>query len=242
LAQDRARENGRPAAVRGYASSHVSFDQREDAPVDKPSTPNGRGQAAGQPPGAGSRGHPKLGSGSESVVVASFANRHAAEHLLASLGRDFRKKARKGGVAAFLITVNADGSFSLVQSRVLTASGVVAAGIGVGVASMAGLLGLMSALRGGKTVVHAARERETHVGAETQRLRDILAEAGPRASVAVVRCADPGEAAAVVSLAAERARDSWHGSRAEFVTVLDQAAGSYGWLRAALDEPPKDSG
>jgi hypothetical protein len=60
--------------------------------------------------------------------------------------------------------------------------------------------------------------------------------------VVVVRCADPGEAAVVVSLAAERARDSWHGSRAEFVTGVDQAAGSYDWLRAALDEPPSSTG
>jgi hypothetical protein len=175
-------------------------------------------------------------------VVALFANRHAAERMLASLGRDFRKKARKGGVAAFLIRGNADGSFSLVQSRVLTASGVVAAGIGVTVASMAGLLGIMSALRGGKTVVGAARKRQAHIGPDAQRLRDILAEAGPHASVVVVRCADPGEAAVVVSLAAERARDSWHGSRAEFVTGVDQAAGSYDWLRAALDEPPSSTG
>jgi hypothetical protein len=175
-------------------------------------------------------------------VVATFANRHAAEHMLASLGRDFRKKARKGEVAAFLITGNADGSFSLAQSRLLTTSGVVAAGAGVAVASMAGLLGIMSALRGGKTVVHAARERGTHVEPEAQRLREVLAEAGPRASVLVVRCADPADEAAVVSLAAARARDSWHGSRAEFVTGLDQAAGGFEWLLAALDQPPKASG
>ena len=55
--------------------------------------------------------------------------------------------------------------------------------------------------------------------------------------VLVVRCADPGEAAAVVALAAERARESWHGSRAEFVAGLGQAAGSYDWLLAALGEP-----
>ena len=201
------------------------------------STPNGGGEAES---GAGSA-RLKPGSASETIVVALFANRHAAEHMLSSLGRDFRKKARKGGVAAFLITGNADGSFSLVQSRVLTASGVVAAGIGVTVASMAGLLGIMSALRGGKTVVGAARKRQAHIGPDGQRLRDILAEAGPHASVVVVRCADPGEAAAVVSLAAERARDSWHGSRAEFVTDVDQAAGSYDWLRAALDEPPSST-
>jgi hypothetical protein len=205
------------------------------------STPNGGGEAAGEP-GQAAGAHPKLGSGSETVVLASFANRHAAEHMLASLGRDFRKKARRGEVAAFLISGNADGSFSLVQSRVLTASGVAAAGIGVTVASMAGLLGIVSALRGGKTVVHAARERETHVGADAQRLRDILAQAGPHASLAVVRCADPGEGAAVVALAAAQAHDSWQGSRAECVTGVNQAVGAYDWLLPAFDQPSKASG
>ena len=66
----------------------------------------------------------------------------------------------------------------------------------------------------------------------------MLAQAGPRASVLVVRCAEPGEAAALVAVAAERAHDSWHGSRAEFIAGLDQAAGGLDWLRAALDEPP----
>jgi hypothetical protein len=204
-------------------------------------TPNGGGEAAGEPAQAAGA-HPKLGSGSETVVVASFANRHAGERMLASLGRDFRRKARKGEVAAFLITSNTDGSVSLVQSRVLTASGVAAAGIGVTVATLAGLLGMMSALRGGKTVVQAARKRETHVGADAQRLRDILAEAGPHASVVVVRCADPAQQDAVVALAAARARDSWHGPRAEFVTAVDQAVGKYDWLLGALDEPTKASG
>ena len=31
------------------------------------------------------------GVGQESVVLASFQNRHAAEHMLLSLGRGFRK-------------------------------------------------------------------------------------------------------------------------------------------------------
>ena len=205
-------------------------------------TPNGRGQAAGEPAGVGTSGHPKLGSGSEMVVLATFANRHAAEHMLASLGRDFRRKARKDEVAAFLIAGNADGSFSLVQSRVLTASGVAAAGIGVTVATLAGLLGMMSALRGGKTVVHAARTREEHVGADGQRLRDILAQAGPHASLTVIRCADTQSEEAVVSLAAARALDSWHGSRAEFLAAVEQAVGNYDWLRPAFDEPSKASG
>ena len=116
------------------------------------------------------------------------------------------------------------------------ASGVVAAGIGVAVSMLVGFMGIRSALRGGKTVVHATRKRERHVGAETQGARDILAKAGPRASVLVVRCADPGEAAAVISMAAERAHESWHGSRAEFIADLDQAAGDYDWLLPAIDE------
>jgi hypothetical protein len=204
-------------------------------------TPNGEGEPAGEPAKAAGA-HAKLGSESETVVLATFANRHAAERMLASLGRDFRRKAGKGGVAAFLITGNADGSFSLGQSRVLTASGVAAAGAGVAVATLAGLMGMMSALKGGRTVVQAARKRGTYADPEAQRFRDMLAEAGPRASVLVVRCADPGDAAAVVTVAAERARETWHGSLAEAVAGLDQAAGKYDWLLAALDQPSKASG
>jgi hypothetical protein len=93
-------------------------------------------------------------------------------------------------------------------------------------------------------VASAARRRGTPVDAEAQRLRELFAQAGPRASVPVVRCADPGEAAAVVAPAAERAGDSWHGSRAEFVAGLGQAAGSFDSLLAALDEhsPPTAAG
>ena len=205
------------------------------------STPNGGADGAGEPAPAGGA-HPTLGSASETVVLASFANRHAAEHMLASLGRDFRRKARKSGVAAFLITGNADGSFSLVQSRVLTASGVVSAGIGIAVAMLAGLMGITSALKGGKTTVHAARKRTTHVGGDEQPLRDILAQAGPQACLMVVRCADPAAEAAVVSEAGAQARDSWHGSRAEFLAGVDAAVGSYDWVLAALDQPVTPSG
>ena len=145
-------------------------------------------------------------------------------------------------MAALLITGNADGSFSLGQSRVLTASGLVSAGVGVAVASLAGLMGMMSALKGGRTMVHAARKRTTHVGADEQRLRDILAQAGPRACLMVVRCADPAAVAAIVSLAGAQARDSWHGSRAEFLAGVDPAAGNFDWVLAALDQPVTPSG
>lgn len=211
--------------------------------VAKSSTPDGERRAAGEPAQTTGTGrHQKLGSESESVVVATFPNRHAAEHMVASLGRGFRRKARKGEVAAFLVTGNRDGSFSLVQSRVLTASGVVAAGIGVTVATVAGLLGIVSALRGGRTVVHAARHRQAHVGADEEQLRHILARLGADACATVIRCAGPQGEGAVATLAAARASDSWHGSRAEFLAALDQAVGSHDWLRAAFDEPPKASG
>ena len=124
----------------------------------------------------------------------------------------------------------------------LTASGVVSAGVGVAVASLAGLMGIMSALRGGRTVVHGRPQAQAHVGADAQRLRDMLAEAGPRASVLVVRCADPDEVPAILALAAERAGDSWHGSRAEFVTGLEQAAGNFDWLLGAFEQPSEAGG
>ena len=49
-------------------------------------------------------------------MLAIFANRHAAERMLASLGRDFGGRPKGEGWPRFLITGNADGSFSLVQS------------------------------------------------------------------------------------------------------------------------------
>ena len=67
---------------------------------------------------------PAVDPAQESIVLASFENRHAAEHMLASLGRGFRKKARKGQVSAFVVSANKDGSLKLTQARVLTRSGV----------------------------------------------------------------------------------------------------------------------
>ena len=40
----------------------------------------------------------------ESIVLASFENRSAAEHTVSSLASGFRKKARKGQVSAFVVT------------------------------------------------------------------------------------------------------------------------------------------
>ncbi len=59
------------------------------------------------------------------VILASFESRRAAEHMLASLRRRFRTKARKGHATALVISANKDGSLKITQSRVLTASGFV---------------------------------------------------------------------------------------------------------------------
>jgi hypothetical protein len=42
-------------------------------------------------------------SGQDSVVIASFDSYPHAEHMLASLGRGFRTKARKGGATAVVV-------------------------------------------------------------------------------------------------------------------------------------------
>jgi hypothetical protein len=59
------------------------------------------------------------------VIFASCENRHAAEHMLASLGRGFRKNHRKGHATALVIHRNKDGSLTLTQSRVPSAGGFV---------------------------------------------------------------------------------------------------------------------
>ena len=70
---------------------------------------------------------PEVDPAQESIVLASFESRHAAEHMVASRGSGFRKKARKGHVSAFVVRANKHGSLKLTQSRVLTARGIEAA-------------------------------------------------------------------------------------------------------------------
>ena len=48
-------------------------------------------------------------SGEDSVVLASFESYQAAEHMVASLGGEFRKKARKGDVSAVVVRATLTG-------------------------------------------------------------------------------------------------------------------------------------
>ena len=180
---------------------------------------------------------------SASVVMAVFENSHAAERMVASLGSDLRHKARKGDVTAFVVSRHRDGSFKLVQSRVVTAGGLGAAAAGFAAATVAGLMGAGSVLRGAKTVAGSARQRQSHVRQDSERLTEILDGVGQRSAVLIGLCMDDATGQMVAARAAERGSHSWHVARAEFVAALDRLGENYDWLRPAVTEsttrPPR---
>ena len=180
-------------------------------------------------------------SGQESVVLASFDDHRHAEGMVASLGRGFRRKARKGGTTAVVITGNTDGSLKLTQSYVLTANGFTYALISVSLAWTFGLMGLLSMWKGAKGEVHAVAVRQRHVGSGGHRADEILAEVGPHAAVVLVRCNGLETRQLVVAAAADRARRSWDGSLTEFLAALDPGS-AHDWVRAALGEPSSSNG
>ncbi|MEV4613149.1 hypothetical protein AB0K43_11180 [Kitasatospora sp. NPDC049258] len=179
---------------------------------------------------------PVAQSGQESVVIASFDSHRRAEHMLASLGRGFRTKARKRGATAVVIRGNADGSLKLTQSRVLTASGFANALLRISLSWTVGFMGLFSTLKGAEVGAHAAEVRKGHVRSDAQHAHRILAEAGPQAAITLVRCKDADTRQMVAAAAAERAKDSWDGSLTEFLAALDPGS-AHDWVRAAVGEP-----
>jgi hypothetical protein len=183
-----------------------------------------------------SEGDAADGTRQESVVLASFENRHAAEHMLLSLGRGFRRKAHRGGATAFVVSGNKDGSLKLTESRVLEANELTVMLLHLSVSWMVGLLGVVSTLKGAKATAHAAHEKESHVGSDEQRAHEIIAEAGPTGAIALVCCKDAEMGQAIGAQAADRGRHHWRGSRAQFLASLDPGSKD-DWVRAALDEP-----
>jgi hypothetical protein len=177
-----------------------------------------------------------VGSGQEWVVIASFGNRRAAEHMLASLGHKFRRNARKGHAEAFVVSGNADGSLKLTESRVLEASGFAATIIRVSLSWTVGFMGLVSTLKGAKATTHAAHKRGSHVGSDEQHAHAILAQAGPDAAILLVRCKDRDTQKTVAAGAADHASYSWDGSMTDFLAGLDPGS-KHDWVRAALDKP-----
>jgi hypothetical protein len=133
---------------------------------------------------------PAAESAGDSVVLASFDSYRHAEHLLASLGRGFRTKARKGGATAVVVRGNPDGSLKVTESRVLSASDLVSTVIRVSLSWTIGFMGLLSTLRGAKEEARAAHARKGHTGSGEHRAHEILAGAGPHAAIVLVRCKD----------------------------------------------------
>ncbi|MGZ4517967.1 MAG: hypothetical protein ACXVXN_08615 [Mycobacteriaceae bacterium] len=176
-------------------------------------------------------------SGQESVVIASFDNYRRAEHMLASLGRGFRTKARDGGTTAVVIRGNPDGSLKVVKSRVLSAGDFLATLMRVSLSWLVGFMGLVSTLNGAKQQVRDAQVHKGHVGGEEQQAHKILADAGPDAAIVLVRCENQETRQLVATTAAEQAQGSWEGSLKEFLAALDPGS-AHDWVRAAVGEPP----
>ena len=171
------------------------------------------------------------------VVLASFDSYRHAEHMLASLGRGFRSKARKGGARAVVVRGNPDGSMKVTESRVLSASDVGSSVMRVSLSWMIGFLGLWSTLKGARSEIRAARTRKGHVGSEEHRAHEILADAGPHAAIVLVRGQDQETRQKVAAAAADSARDSWDSPLTEFLAALDPSS-AHDWVRAAVGALP----
>ena len=172
----------------------------------------------------------------EWVVVAGFQNGRAAEHMVASLGRGFRQKHRKGHAEALVVTANKDGSLKITQSRVLSASGFLYTVMRIGLSVLIGFMGIFSALRGGRGSVKEARHREGHVGSDERRAHELLAGIGPDAAFVLVTGDDQETRQAVAAHATDQASERWDGARAQFLAGLDPGP-RHDFLRAALHEP-----
>jgi len=198
--------------------------------MDEPKTPD---------PTAHSGTHGSAVAGSASVVLVRFKSRRAAERMVASLGRDFRKNAHKGKAAAFIVAHNQDGSFKLVQSRVLTSRGLAISvtKFTAGVLTGLGILMTVSALGGAKTATHAARQHQSHVGEEDKRLVELLDHLGPKAACVVFHCTDDAAGQVVATQAGKRVGDNLQYSHTEFLVMLDRLGSDYDWVRPVVAEP-----
>jgi hypothetical protein len=171
----------------------------------------------------------------EAVVLASFENRRAAESMVASLGRGFRKKARSGHAAAFVVSGNEDGSWKMTESRVLETGDFTAVVIRVSASWTVGFMGILSTLKGARGGVRAARKRHGHVGSGEERAHELLAEVGPDAALVLIRCEDDEARQSVAARAHERGVAAWDGPLADFLAAFDPGP-QHDWVRAALGQ------
>jgi hypothetical protein len=117
--------------------------------------------------------------GQESVVIARFDSYRRAERMAASPGREFGRKARKGGAIAVVVRGSPDGSLMVTEPRVLSAGDVASGLMPVSLARIAGFMSPFSMAKGARGGVCAAEGRGGGVGSGEHRAREILAGAGP---------------------------------------------------------------
>ncbi|WP_344657389.1 hypothetical protein [Catenulispora subtropica] len=169
------------------------------------------------------------------IVVEIVPSRRAAERSVVHLGGAFRRQARRGWADAFVVTGDQHGTFQLVQSRFVTANGLVAAVMKFSASIMVGFHGVVSVLKGVRSGAEAVRARETRVGAGAERVRELLGEAGEHKAGLVIRCTDDVTVQHAEARAAQHAIDHWCGSRSEFLAALEHLGSAYDWLRPAAD-------
>jgi voltage-gated potassium channel len=187
-------------------------------------------------PAATAQAGARAALGSDSVVVASFKRRHVAERMVASLGHSFRHQARKERAAAHVITRNPDGSFRLVQSRVLTATGVVANLSKFAAIVAAGFMGIGRAIKNVTVAGHRAHQRQSGVGEDADRLAKMFDKLGPQGACVLLVFTDEVAAQAAAARADERGDESSHYARTEFLALLDRLGTAYDWIRPAVAE------
>jgi hypothetical protein len=118
------------------------------------------------------------------MVIARFDSYRRAEHVAASLGREFGRKARKGGAIAVVVRGGPDGSLIVTESRVLSAGDLASGLMPVSLAWMAAFMGpffVAKGARGGSAPPRAAEGTLDRVGTGLARSSPVLARIGPGA-------------------------------------------------------------
>ncbi len=159
--------------------------------------------------------------------------------MVASLGGEFRRKARKGGARVAVVRGNADGSLKVTDSRVLEAGDLTAALMRLSLSWAVGFLGLFSMFRGGRSGVRAVGERKGHVGSEEHRAHEILADAGPHAAGVLVRCKDQQTRQIVVVAAAAMRKPAGMARSQSFLPAMIPVPLTTGCVRLSASPPAR---
>ena len=135
------------------------------------------------------------------------------------------------------MTRGSDGSFRIIQSRVVTAGGVVVTASTFVAEILIGLFGIGAARKGAQRARHRAHQRQSGVGRDADRLTQVFDHLGPKGACVLFHFMDEQMAQVVAKRADERGDNNSHLSRSEFLAALDRLGSGYDWLRPTVDEP-----